>query len=397
MEELDIKSRKGKLKRQQDISTVDKVLDHLAMGVINKLQARSVLRNLGGAFSSGKESNVYVAECSTELSSKFIQPENTEPQPEMEMVPVVLKIYKTSTMTFKDRERYVVSEKRFTSYPTGNSRKLVKIWAEKEVRNLKRLAKHGIPVPRPMYLKKSVLIMTMIGDCSPAPRLKDVTDADWNSVYFESLDLLRRLYQDAGLVHADFSEYNLIYHNNQLYVIDVAQSVERDHENSNNFLAMDICNCNEFFKKKGVDVKNGNDVFEEITGLNIPEYLKKGTIGRDAFIPTRLSEVVNKEDYELFVESNQRDRTATKSKTVCKNSLEQESEINIYVRKLKVTEKQPTKEEQKEYQKKRKAVVKEMNRERRVARAERNSMSEKTRKKLAERKKKEKRTKASEE
>lgn len=383
--------RKGKRREKLDTSTVDKVLDHRAMDVLNKLKARGVLHNLSGTFSSGKEANIYTGECSTELSSKFIQPAGLP----NETVPVVLKIYKTSTMMFKDRERYVAHEKRFTSYSTSNSRKLIKLWAEKEVRNLKRLAKYGLPVPRPLYLKKSVLIMTMIGNGSPAPRLKDATDADWAKLYKTCLEILRRLYQEAGMIHADFSEYNLIYHEGELYVIDVAQSIERDHENSNNFLVMDIRNCNEFFRKKGVELKKVNDIFEEITGLKIPRYLRNTVLNRETFIPTRTSEVVNPEDYELFaadkpegnitISSNNSaidnsddknngtiDSHMDNSDDSHMNNSDDKNNINIYLRKLHIIKPSATEEEQKEYNKKRKAIVKEMNRERRMARSIRN-------------------------
>lgn len=35
--------------------------------------------------------------------------------------------------------------------------------------------------------------------------------------------LMRKMYQVAKLVHADLSEYNVLYHERQLYIIDVSQ------------------------------------------------------------------------------------------------------------------------------------------------------------------------------
>ena len=37
------------------------------------------------------------------------------------------------------------------------------------------------------------------------------------------------MYNKCHLVHADFSEYNLLYQKGIVYVIDVSQSVEHDH------------------------------------------------------------------------------------------------------------------------------------------------------------------------
>jgi len=50
-----------------------------------------------------------------------------------------LKVYKTSILIFKDRDKYVSGEFRFRhGYCKHNPRKMVKTWAEKEMRNLIR-------------------------------------------------------------------------------------------------------------------------------------------------------------------------------------------------------------------------------------------------------------------
>ena len=49
------------------------------------------------------------------------------------------------------------------------------VWAEKEMRNLKRLVAAGIPCPTPVLIKNNVLVMDFIGKGGwPAPRLRDV-------------------------------------------------------------------------------------------------------------------------------------------------------------------------------------------------------------------------------
>ena len=292
-------------KRRKDKSqtaTIDKVLDPKTMEILRKLQERGKLTDLSGCFSSGKEANIYTAKCSNSLISKFIQQEESLfPQ----IVPVVLKIYKTSTMMFKDRTRYIIDEQRFKSFCTSNSRKLIKLWSEKEVRNLKRIGKQGIPCPVPLYLKKSILIMSMIGDSTPAPKLKDVSLSPdiWEVVYEKCIKLIKDMYQKAHLIHADFSEYNLIYFKDEVYVIDVSQSMDINQENSNGFLVMDLCNCNEFFSKKILKTKSEVDLFEDITGLRIPEYLKvNGKLNKECFIPSRIIEIANKEDISLFID-----------------------------------------------------------------------------------------------
>jgi RIO kinase 1 len=114
----------------------------------------------------------------------------------------------------------------------------------------------------------------------PAPRLKDVVfedadaDARWRASYLEVLGYMRIMYQTCRLVHADLSEYNLLYHQNTVYVIDVSQSVEHDHPKSLEFLRMDIKNVNDFFARKGVDVISERTVFDFIIadqGPNSPD------------------------------------------------------------------------------------------------------------------------------
>lgn len=51
----------------------------------------------------------------------------------------MLQVYKTSILIFKDRDKYVSGEFRFRhGYCKHNPRKMVKTWAEKEMRNLIR-------------------------------------------------------------------------------------------------------------------------------------------------------------------------------------------------------------------------------------------------------------------
>ena len=53
---------------------------------------------------------------------------------------VAVKVYKTTLNEFKTRERYIRGDVRFSDrYSTQNPRKIVHLWAEKEMRNLKRL------------------------------------------------------------------------------------------------------------------------------------------------------------------------------------------------------------------------------------------------------------------
>ena len=70
--------------------------------------------------------------------------------------------------------RYVRGDVRFSSkYSKGSPRKMVATWAEKEMRNLHRLAAAGVPCPKARARRKHVLVMDFVGtDGIAAPRLK---------------------------------------------------------------------------------------------------------------------------------------------------------------------------------------------------------------------------------
>jgi serine/threonine-protein kinase RIO1 len=67
---------------------------------------------------------------------------------------------------------------------------MVKVWAEKEFRNLRRLGLAGIPCPTVLLLKNHVLVMTLIGDhekSRAAPRLKDFEIKSAQGIHFFNL------------------------------------------------------------------------------------------------------------------------------------------------------------------------------------------------------------------
>lgn len=81
-------------------------------------------------------------------------------------------------------------------------------------------------------------------------------------VYWQCIKLMRRMFVDCRLVHGDLSEYNLLYFQNELYIIDVSQSVEHDHPQALDFLRKDSMNVNDFFERRGVRVGGTRRTFD---------------------------------------------------------------------------------------------------------------------------------------
>lgn len=151
---------------------------------------------------------------------------------------------------------------------------MVRTWAEKELRNLSRMYKNGLPVPNPILLKSHVLVMTFIGtDGFPAPKLKDaeLTSSKARELYRDCVILIWRMYNIVKLVHADLSEFNVLYHEGSVVIIDVSQSVEHEHPQAFEFLRKDCTNISEFFRKNGVSTMTIKELFDFITDPNITE------------------------------------------------------------------------------------------------------------------------------
>ncbi|KAH9080678.1 RIO1-domain-containing protein [Lactarius deliciosus] len=256
------------MKDKSDRATNEQVLDPRTRIILFKMIGRGLIQEVNGCVSTGKEANVYHA----------LTPESTH---------LALKIYKTSILVFKDRDRYVSGEYRFRrGYNRKNPRKMVRLWAEKELRNLRRLHAAGIPCPEPLEVRENVLVMSFLGDREgwASPRLKDAEIEDqsiYASLYTELIFNIRKLFHQCKLVHADLSEYNILYHDNHLYIIDVSQSVEHDHPSAFDFLRNDIKNVEDFFSKMGVNCLGLRRSFEFIVKENLDP--TNGTSDEDVF------------------------------------------------------------------------------------------------------------------
>ncbi|XP_030631372.1 serine/threonine-protein kinase RIO1 [Chanos chanos] len=254
-----------RVKDKSDRATVEQVLDPRTRMILFKMLSRGVISEINGCISTGKEANVYHASTANGESR-------------------AIKIYKTSILLFKDRDKYVSGEFRFRhGYCKGNPRKMVRTWAEKEMRNLIRLQTAKIPSPEPIMLRSHVLVMGFIGiNDMPAPLLKNaaLSESKARELYLQVIQNMRVMYQEARLVHADLSEFNMLYHNGDAYIIDVSQSVEHDHPHALEFLRKDCSNVNDFFFKHNVAVMTVRELFEfvtdpSITNENINQYLEK--------------------------------------------------------------------------------------------------------------------------
>lgn len=294
-DELSFKKAKTN-KDKANRATVENVLDPRTMRFLRALMNRGIISDFNGCLSTGKEANVYHAFAGDgiprgssiqeeDIMNKLAQQASLQNQgyaneeSRKNKKEYAVKIFKTSILVFKDRERYVDGEFRFrNSRSQHNPRKMIKIWAEKEYRNLKRIYTSGvIPVPRPIEIKNNVLVMEFLnrGDGFASPRLRDHPYQDKDEVvhYYHTLvSYMRLLYQVCGLVHADLSEYNTLVNNDKLFIIDVSQSVQPEHPMSLDFLRMDIKNVNLYFEKMGIPIFPERIIFQFVISESLDNF-----------------------------------------------------------------------------------------------------------------------------
>ena len=209
------------------------VFDDATLAALYKLVQDGHVEAFGGPLSTGKEANVYLA----------LGPDETS---------VAVKVYRINASNFRQMREYLEGDPRFEGLG-GKKKDIVLAWVKKEAANLDRARKAGVRVPRPIATERNVLVMEYIGtDEKRAPRLGEVHVENPETAHEVVREYMRRLY-DAGLIHGDLSEYNIVFHEGQLVVIDLGQAVTVHHPNSRAFLERDCANVSRYFGRQGVD------------------------------------------------------------------------------------------------------------------------------------------------
>jgi RIO kinase 1 len=139
-------------------------------------------------------------------------------------------------------------------------------WAVSEWGALVRLWNLGLPVPYPVQIDGTEILMEWITyDGETAPRLSQTRpDRDLLASYFDQLrDALATLVQ-AGLVHGDLSAYNLLAAGARLVIIDLPQIVDLAGNIAGmDFLMRDCANVCTWFRPRGLEVDE-HDLFGEL-------------------------------------------------------------------------------------------------------------------------------------
>lgn len=161
--------------------------------------------------------------------------------------------------------------KKKTAY--GNNAR-ANVWATAEFETLCQLWEAGLPVPYPVQLLGSELLLEFIGDDDgAAPRLAEARPDKDLLVHLrdQAVAILWGL-AGAKVVHGDLSPYNTLVWGDTLWVIDLPQAAEltdvtraaQFNANALDFLQRDCRNLLGYFQKKGVETPDPDALFGEI-------------------------------------------------------------------------------------------------------------------------------------
>jgi RIO kinase 1 len=225
-----------RLKSVEDKRVGSEVFDRITLQTLYKLANQGYIHLLNGAISTGKEANVFKG-----------ADENDNL--------VAVKIYRVTTSDFKKMQYYIQGDPRF-NVRSNNKRQLINNWVLKEFKNLNRAYDAGVKVPKPIIAKNNVLVMEFVGDENgdAARLMRQSKISNPQYVADKIIDYVKKLYNDAELVHGDLSSFNILMDDDEPVIIDLSQGLVVDHPVAGELLNRDIDNLIKDFKKMGIEI-----------------------------------------------------------------------------------------------------------------------------------------------
>ncbi|HEX7994558.1 MAG TPA: RIO1 family regulatory kinase/ATPase [Streptosporangiaceae bacterium] len=130
-------------------------------------------------------------------------------------------------------------------------------WARAELSALSRLYQSGVPVPYPVQVTGTELLLEFIGepDGTAAPRLAEIRPrgAELASIWDQLVAALAVM-ANLGLAHGDLSAYNVLVHRGRAVLIDLPQVIDViAHPRGPEFLDRDAANIARWFAARGLE------------------------------------------------------------------------------------------------------------------------------------------------
>ncbi|MBU0590770.1 serine protein kinase RIO [Candidatus Micrarchaeota archaeon] len=216
---------------KERIKIESEVFDRKTLLDLSKLMKKDIIATVDYPISTGKEANVFRA---TTTDGTY----------------VAIKIYKVETAKFFRRDLYLDGDPRFDRIK-HTEKEIVKAFARKEFKNLQICEKKKIHAPQVYYLIDNMIVMEFLGEGElPYPTMNMVGPLHGEKDLESILKDIKGMY-DAGLVHTDMSEYNIMM-GKIPYLIDFGQGVVKGHPHAEQFLERDVRNIVKYFGKHGI-------------------------------------------------------------------------------------------------------------------------------------------------
>tara|TARA_B100000315_G_C14565899_1_gene582951 strand:- start:1150 stop:1857 length:708 start_codon:yes stop_codon:yes gene_type:complete len=218
---------------KEKFKTYHSVFDEFTNRTIFKLITEGHFEGLIGPVSMGKEANVFQAKKGNDK--------------------VIVKIYRLENADFTNMYNYIKSDPRFMDIKK-NRRKVIFAWCQREYRNLLKAREANVKVPTPYTFKNNILVMEFIGNKEAAPKLKDSLPKNPSKFFKDLMSNYKKLYKKAKLIHGDFSQFNVLNHNESPVLIDLSGATSLEDPNCKEYFERDISVITKFFIKLKLNI-----------------------------------------------------------------------------------------------------------------------------------------------
>jgi RIO kinase 2 len=211
---------------------------------LNTLYNKKIVYGVGNSRGVGKESDIYHA----------IDFENNE---------IMLKINRTGRASFQNIKRkrdFLDGRFHYSIFSTST------ISAKREFEILSKLQNKNLPIPEVYGHNRHIIAMNIVEGIE----LINVREIRKPIKILEKIiEFAKTLYQEHQLVHADLTEYNILFdeRTEEVTIIDFPQAVDIDHPEAEELLRRDFNHFLDYFGKKwGVSTDDNETVIEYIIG-----------------------------------------------------------------------------------------------------------------------------------
>lgn len=210
---------------------------------LNALYEKGVIESIGNEKGVGKEARVYFARSKGGKE-------------------VIIKLHRVGFTSFhrvKKKRRYTSSKKHISALYSS------RLSAEAEIKWIKVANQHNLIVPQLFDSNRHVLVMELVEGYD----LNKVKVSNPQEILEKVLDFIDNAWNVGLFVHGDLSEHNILINlNEQPYVIDFPQSLEREAEMAQEYLERDISNVLVHFKRKYGLSLDSHEIREKIINSN---------------------------------------------------------------------------------------------------------------------------------